>query len=32
MYHWEEIDTDEHPDYVYDRDIKKLIKPNYDDN
>lgn len=32
MYHWEEIDTDECPDYVYDRDIQKLIKPNYDDN
>ena len=31
MYHWEEISTDERPDYVYDRDIQKLFKCKYDD-
>jgi len=31
MYHWEEISTDERPDYVYDRDIQKLFICKYDD-
>ena len=29
MFHWDIIDTDEHPDYVYDRDTKLLYKPKY---
>ena len=30
LIHFDIIETDEQPDYVYDRDIKHLYKPRYD--
>ena len=29
MFHWSVTDTDELPDYVYDRDTKCLYKPKF---